>query len=182
MSILKRLRKRRSKQTGIDLKSPKETSGILYLEKQTHMFKEFKQFALRGNLSDMAVAFVMGAAFGKVVSTFLDGMVLPLVGLVEGHDFSNIYIALSENVRTARQLAEAQGSGLSLEKAKEIGPVMAVGPFITATIEFIIISSFMFMVIKAMNKLRVGEEENVPEASKTEQLLEEIRDSLKKPA
>ena len=56
------------------------------------MFKEFKQFALRGNLIDMAVAFVMGAAFGKVVSTFLDGMVLPLVGLVEGHDFSNIYI------------------------------------------------------------------------------------------
>jgi len=144
------------------------------------MLKEFKQFALRGNLIDMAVAFVMGAAFGKVVSAFLDGLVLPLVGLLEGHDFSNFYFALSENVRVARQIAESQGSGLSLEKAKEIGPVLAVGSFISVTIEFVIISFFMFMVIKAMNKLRVDQEEKVSGVSKTDQLLEEIRDALKK--
>ena len=89
------------------------------------MLKEFKQFALRGNLIDMAIAFVMGAAFSKVVSAFIDGMVLPLVGLIQGRDFSNLYFPLSENVRLARQLAEAEGAGLSLANAKEIGPVMA---------------------------------------------------------
>ncbi len=145
------------------------------------MFSEFKQFALRGNLIDLALAFVIGASFGKVVSAFIDGMVMPLVGLVEGHDFSNFYIALSENVRVARQLAEQQGSGLSLENAKEIGPVIAIGSFITVGLEFIIIAFFMFIIIKTMNKLRGEEQQKVPELSRTEQLLEEIRDHIKKP-
>jgi large conductance mechanosensitive channel len=144
------------------------------------MIKEFKQFALRGNLIDMAVAFVMGAAFGKVVSAFIDGMVLPLIGLIQGRDFSNLYYPLSENVRAARELAEASGTGLSLENAKEMGPVIAYGTFITVTIEFILISFFMFLVIKAMNKLRTSEEVSAPEVNRSEQLLEEIRDSLKK--
>ncbi|MFM2201245.1 MAG: large conductance mechanosensitive channel protein MscL [Bacteroidota bacterium] len=144
------------------------------------MFKEFKQFALRGNLIDMAVAFVMGAAFGKVVSAFIDGIALPLVGLIQGRDFSNLYYPLAENVRVAREAAEADGVGLSLAHAKEIGPVIAYGAFITVTIEFILISFFMFMVIKAMNKLRNSEEAVAPEANRSEQLLEEIRDSLKK--
>ena len=128
----------------------------------------------------MAVAFVMGAAFGKVVSAFIDGMVLPLVGLIQGRDFSNLYYPLSEKVRLAREIAEAEGSGLSLGHAKEIGPVIAYGTFITVTIEFVIISFFMFMVIKAMNKLRMSEEVAPAEPSKSEQLLEEIRDALKK--
>ena len=144
------------------------------------MIKEFKQFALRGNLIDMAVAFVMGAAFGKVVSAFIDGMVLPLIGLIQGRDFSNLYYPLSENVRAARELAEASGTGLSLENAKEMGPVIAYGTFITVTIEFILISFFMFLVIKAMNKMRTSEEVAAPEVNRSEQLLEEIRDSLKK--
>ena len=144
------------------------------------MLKEFKQFALRGNLIDMAVAFVMGAAFGKVVSAFIDGMVMPMVGLIEGRDFSNLYYPLSENVRIARELAEADGSGLSLEKAKEIGPVIAYGTFITVAIEFVIVSFIMFLMIKAMNKLRSAEEAPAPEVNRSEQLLEEIRDALKK--
>ncbi len=144
------------------------------------MLKEFKQFALRGNLIDMAVAFVMGAAFGKVVSAFIDGMVLPMVGLIEGRDFSNLYYPLSENVRIARELAEADGSGLSLEKAKEIGPVVAYGTFFTVAIEFVIVSIIMFLVIKAMNKLRSAEEVPAPEVNRSEQLLEEIRDALKR--
>ncbi len=144
------------------------------------MVKEFKQFALRGNLIDMAVAFVMGAAFGKVVSAFIDGMVLPLVGLIQGRDFSNLYYPLSEKVRLAREIAEADGSGLSLDHAKEIGPVIAYGTFITVTIEFVIVSFFMFMIIKAMNKLRMSEEVAPTEPNKSEQLLEEIRDALKK--
>jgi large conductance mechanosensitive channel len=144
------------------------------------MLKEFKQFALRGNLIDMAAAFVMGAAFGKVVSAFIDGMVMPMVGLIEGRDFSNLYYPLSENVRIARELAEADGSGLSLEKAKEIGPVIAYGTFITVAIEFVIVSFIMFLVIKAMNKLRSAEQAPAPEVNRSEQLLEEIRDALKK--
>lgn len=144
------------------------------------MLKEFKQFALRGNLIDMSVAFVMGAAFGKIVSAFIDGMVMPLVGLIEGHDFSNLYYPLSENVRNARQAAEAAGSGLSLENAKEIGPVVAYGTFITLAIEFAIVSFIMFLVIKAMNRLRRNEPEAAPQVNRSEQLLEEIRDALKK--
>lgn len=144
------------------------------------MLKEFKQFALRGNLIDMAVAFVMGAAFGKIVSAFIDGMVMPIVGLVQGRDFSNLYYPLSENVRKAREAAEAAGGGLSLENAKEIGPVVAYGTFITLTIEFLIVSFIMFLVIKAMNKLRREEPAPAPEVNRSEQLLEEIRDALKK--
>ena len=116
------------------------------------MIKEFKQFALRGNLIDLAVAFVMGAAFGKIVSAFIDGMVMPMIGLLQGRDFSNLYYPLSENVRKAREAAEATGGGLSLENAKEIGPVIAYGTFITYAIEFVIIAFIMFLVIKAVGK------------------------------
>ena len=144
------------------------------------MFKEFKQFALRGNLIDMAVAFVMGAAFGKIVSAFIDGMVMPMIGLIQGRDFSNLYYPLSENVRKAREAAEATGGGLSLENAKEIGPVIAYGTFITYAIEFVIIAFIMFLVIKGMNKLRSNEPAPAPEVNRSEQLLEEIRDALKK--
>jgi large conductance mechanosensitive channel len=144
------------------------------------MIKEFKQFALRGNLIDMAVAFVMGAAFGKIVSAFIDGMVMPMVGLIQGRDFSNLYYPLSENVRKAREAAEATGGGLSLENAKEIGPVIAYGTFITYAIEFVIIAFIMFLVIKGMNKLRSNEPAPAPEVNRSEQLLEEIRDALKK--
>jgi large conductance mechanosensitive channel len=144
------------------------------------MIKEFKQFALRGNLIDMAVAFVMGAAFGKIVSAFIDGMVMPMIGLIQGRDFSNLYYPLSENVRKAREAAEATGGGLSLENAKEIGPVIAYGTFITFAIEFVIIAFIMFLVIKGMNKLRSNEPAPAPEVNRSEQLLEEIRDALKK--
>jgi large conductance mechanosensitive channel len=144
------------------------------------MIKEFKQFALRGNLIEMAVAFVMGAAFGKIVSAFIDGMVMPLIGLIQGRDFSNLYYPLSENVRKAREAAEATGGGLSLENAKEIGPVIAYGTFITYAIEFVIIAFIMFLVIKGMNKLRSNEPAPAPEVNRSEQLLEEIRDALKK--
>jgi large conductance mechanosensitive channel len=162
------------------MKKARQRVFFLYLNKTYGMLKEFKQFALRGNLIDMAVAFVMGAAFGKIVSAFIDGMVMPLVGLIQGRDFSNLYYPLSENVRKAREAAEAAGSGLSLENAKEIGPVVAYGTFITLTIEFVIVSFIMFLVIKAMNKMRREEPAPAPEVNRSEQLLEEIRDALKK--
>ncbi len=156
-------------------------ASIFGVQLNTHpMIKEFKQFALRGNLIDMAVAFVMGAAFGKIVSAFIDGMVMPMIGLIQGRDFSNLYYPLSENVRKAREAAEATGGGLSLENAKEIGPVIAYGTFITYAIEFVIIAFIMFLVIKGMNKLRSNEPAPAPEVNRSEQLLEEIRDALKK--
>lgn len=142
------------------------------------MFKEFKEFALKGNLVDMAIAFVMGGAFGKVVSAFIDGLVMPLVGLIQGgKDFSNLYIGLTDKTK------EAAASGLSLDKAKELGAVLAYGKFLTVAIEFLIVAFVMFMVVKAMNKMKKQEAAAPaapPEPTATEKLLAEIRDSLKK--
>lgn len=141
------------------------------------MMKEFKEFALKGNLVDMAIAFVMGGAFGKVVSAFIDGMVMPLVGMIQGKDFNSLYFGLSEASK------QAAASGLPLAKAKEVGSVFAYGEFITVLIQFIIVAFVMFMVIKAMNAAKKKQEEApaaAPEPSATEKLLAEIRDALKK--
>lgn len=141
------------------------------------MLKEFKEFALKGNLVDMAIAFVMGGAFGKVTSAFIDGMVMPIVGMIQGKDFNNLYVGLSEKSKAAA------AAGETLAKAKEAGPVFAYGQFITVTIEFLVVAFVMFMVIKGMNAMKKKQEEAPaapPEPSATEKLLAEIRDSLKK--
>lgn len=141
------------------------------------MIKEFKEFALKGNLVDMAIAFVMGGAFGKVVSAFIDGMVMPLVGMIQGKDFNNLYVGLSDASK------KAAADGLPLAKAKEAGPVFAYGEFITVAIQFLIVAFVMFMVIKAMNAAKKKEAEAPaapPEPSASEKLLAEIRDALKK--
>jgi large conductance mechanosensitive channel len=141
------------------------------------MLKEFKEFALKGNLVDMAIAFVMGGAFGKVVTAFIDGMVMPLVGMIQGRDFNNLYIGLSEKSKAA------EAAGESLAKAKEVGPVFAYGEFITVVIQFLIVAFVMFMVIKGMNAAKKKEAEAPaapPEPSASEKLLAEIRDALKK--
>ena len=139
------------------------------------MLKEFKEFALKGNLIDMAIAFVMGGAFGKIVSAFIDGMIMPVVGLIQGKDFSNTYFGLN----AASKAASAAGE--SLVKAKEVGPVIAYGQFITVAIEFLIIAFVMFMVVKGMNKLKKNEPAPAPAGPRNEEkLLTEIRDALKK--
>lgn len=146
------------------------------------ILKEFRDFAMRGNLIDMSIAFVMGAAFTKVTSAFIDGMVMPIVGLVQGKDFSNFYYPLSQKVRMAIVEAEALGTSLTLEKAREAGPVFAYGRFITVTIEFILVAFFMFLLLKAMNKMRRKEEAKPaapPAPTKEEILLTEIRDALR---
>lgn len=135
------------------------------------MIKEFKEFALKGNLVDMAIAFVMGGAFGKVVSAFIDGMVMPAVGMLTGGvDFNDMKLVLKEASKD--------------EAGKEIAEVaVKYGSFITVAIEFLIVAFVMFMVIKAMNAAKKKEAE-VPAAppapSATETLLAEIRDALKK--
>lgn len=137
------------------------------------MLKEFKEFALKGNLVDMAIAFVMGGAFGKVTSAFIDGMVMPLVGLIQGKDFNNLYIGLNE----ATKLASVQGA--TLAKAKELGPVIAYGEFVSVFIQFIIVAFVMFLIIKAMNKMK-KEEIPAPAGPTSEELLGNILSELKK--
>jgi large conductance mechanosensitive channel len=140
------------------------------------MFKEFKEFALKGNLIDMAVAFVMGAAFTKLSAAFIEDLVMPWVGLVgNGMDFTNKFVALSDKV-TATNLAEA----------KKQGAVLAYGDFITVAINFAIVAFVMFLVVKAINKakkLAIREEAAAPaptpQPTAEEKLLAEIRDLLK---
>ena len=130
--------------------------------------KEFKDFAMKGNLVDIAVAFVMGGAFGKVVSSFTDGVVSPLIGLIGGADLNAKMIVLKEGV------ADATG-----KVSGEV--VIKYGEFITSCINFIIVAFVMFLVIKAINKMK--EKKEVAAAatiSSTDMLLMEIRDSLKK--
>ena len=136
------------------------------------MIKEFKEFALKGNLIDMAIAFVMGAAFTKLTSAFIDGMVMPLVGqLSSGVDFKDLKKVLTPEVK------DAAGKITSPEVA------IKYGAFINVAIEFLIVAFVMFMVIKAINKMKKKEAEAPAapvEPSSTDKLLIEIRDALKK--
>ncbi len=132
--------------------------------------KEFKDFAIKGNLVDIAVAFVMGAAFNKVVSGFTGGIVAPLIGLIFKADFKSLKYVLSE-----AKLDEA-GKVLAPENA------ILYGEFITYVIDFIIVAAVMFAVVKAVAAAK-KKEEPAPEAPKgptQEELLVEIRDLLKK--
>ena len=134
---------------------------------------EFKEFAMKGNVMDMAVGVIIGGAFGKIVSSLVNDILMPLVGKVMGNvDFTNLYIALS-----------GQESGLPLDKAKEAGAVFAYGQFCQNVIDFIIVAFCIFVMLKAINKLnRKKEEPAAPEAPKgptQEELLAEIRDLLK---
>jgi large conductance mechanosensitive channel len=137
-------------------------------------FKEFKEFAATGNFVDLAVGVVMGAAVGKVVSAFIDGMVLPLVGIVAGKDFSNLYIGLNDATKAAAD------SGAALADAQKLGPVFAYGNFISAFVTFILVALVVFTALKAINKMRKAKEEAPAGPSSTDALLMEIRDSLKK--
>ena len=138
--------------------------------------KEFKDFASRGNLVDVAVAFVMGAAFGKVVTAFTEGIVSPLVSMLTGGvDFSHKEIVL----RQASQEKDAAGAVVSEVAALSL----KYGALLTAFIDFIIVAWAMFLVIKAINKLRndaPAAPPAPPEPSSTDKLLMEIRDVLKK--
>lgn len=133
------------------------------------MLKEFKEFALKGNLVDMAVAFVMGAAFGKVVSSFIDAIVMPLIGMITaGVDFTGLKYVLSP--------AKVDQSGKVI--AEEIS--IRYGEFVTICIDFALIAFFMFLIVKTMNRLRQLEEAAPQPPSEEEKLLREIRDILKK--
>jgi large conductance mechanosensitive channel len=137
------------------------------------MLKEFKEFALRGNVVDMAVGIIIGAAFSTIVQSLVNDVIMPPIGVVTGGvDFSNIYIPLSS------------ASYDSLAQAKEAGaPTMNIGMFINSVISFTIVAFVLFLVIKGMNTLRRKQEEapaTEPPPSREVQLLEEIRNALVK--
>jgi large conductance mechanosensitive channel len=133
------------------------------------MFKEFKEFAMKGNLIDMAIGLVMGAAFGKVASAFTDGMIMPIVGkLVGGVDFKNLKFVIQDAVTA---------------NGKETVPEVAIkyGEFINQCVDFLIVAFVMFMVIKAMNAMRKDAAVVAPPPPPAQEvLLAEIRDLLKK--
>jgi large conductance mechanosensitive channel len=136
------------------------------------MLEEFKKFALRGNVVDLAVGIVIGAAFSGIVQSLVADILMPIVGAVTGGlDFSNYFIALSSKV-TADSLVEA----------KKQGAVLAWGNFLTLVINFTIVAFVLFMVIRLMNKLVRAEAAKPPAPTKQEELLTEIRDLLKSPA
>jgi large conductance mechanosensitive channel len=110
------------------------------------MLREFKEFIARGNVIDLAVAVVIGAAFGRIVTSFVEGIIMPPVGMLLGHaDFSNLFIDLSG--QHPASLAEAQLKGL---------PVIAYGTFLNDVISFVIIAFFVFLIVKAVNRLRAA--------------------------
>ena len=135
------------------------------------MFKEFKEFAMRGNLVDIAVAFVMGAAFGKVITSFTGGIVSPLIGLLVGDNLADAKYVIRD--------AEVNAEGAEI--ASEVAVLW--GDFLTSVIDFLIVAFVMFLIIKGINSLKKKEAEAPaapPEPSNEEKLLTEIRDLLKK--
>jgi large conductance mechanosensitive channel len=137
------------------------------------MLKEFKEFAMRGNVVDMAVGIVIGAAFTSIVKSLVGDIMMPIVGLIMGGvDFSNVFITLKG------------GTFETLKAAKDAGAVtLNVGLFINAIISFVIVAFSLFVLIKAMNTLKKEEEEapaEPEEPPRDVQLLEEIRDALVK--
>ncbi|WP_409432648.1 large-conductance mechanosensitive channel protein MscL [Litorimonas sp. RW-G-Af-16] len=132
------------------------------------MISEFKEFAMKGNLVDMAVGFVMGSAFGTVVKSFIDGVFMPLISpIMGGIDLASLKYTMSPAVMNGDEVVEP-------------AVVVNVGDFLTALISFIIVAFVMFMIIKGMNKTKKAEEEAPAAPPANEVLLAEIRDLLAK--
>ncbi len=134
---------------------------------------EFKEFAVKGNVMDLAVGVIIGGAFGKIVDSVVNDLVMPVVGkAIGGLDFTNYYIALAD-----------QPAGLTLVEAKKIGAVFAYGNFITVALNFVILAFIIFMMIKQINRLKKEAPAAPPAPEVTPEdilLLREIRDNLKK--
>lgn len=142
--------------------------------------KEFKEFAIKGNAFDLAVGVIIGGAFGKIVTSMIDDLIMPIVAAIVGKpDFSSIYFAMGKG-------SENIPAGSTLAKAKELAPdaaIFAYGNFITVAINFILLAFVVFMLVKTINRMRKAEAETPAEPAApttTEQLLSEIRDELKK--
>jgi len=135
------------------------------------MLKEFKEFAMRGNVVDMAVGIIIGAAFGKIISSLVKDVIMPPIGMLMGSvDFSQLYINLSDKAYESLTLAQEAGA-----------PTINYGIFMNHVLDFLIVAFAIFMVIRGMNKLKKKEEEKPaepPKPSEEVKLLTEIRDAL----
>jgi large conductance mechanosensitive channel len=133
------------------------------------MLEEFKKFAMRGNVVDLAIGVIIGAAFGAIVNSLVGDIIMPLIGSVTGGlDFSNYFVPLSSKV-----------SATALAEAKRQGAVLAWGNFLTIVINFLIIAWVLFIVVRFINRLKPPPEEKPPGLTKQEELLTQIRDLLK---
>ena len=137
------------------------------------MLQEFKNFAIKGNVMDLAVGVIIGAAFGKIVDSVVNDLIMPIIGRATGGlDFSNYYVALKE---------VPQGTPMTLDAVKKAGvPVFAYGNFITIVIYFVILAFIIFMMVKWINKLKAEAPAAPPAEPEDVKLLREIRDALKK--
>jgi large conductance mechanosensitive channel len=138
------------------------------------MLQEFKKFALRGNVIDLAVGVIIGAAFGKIVDSLVKDVMMPIIGAIFGSaDFSNFFLPLSRAVNASNLL-----------DAQKQGAVLAYGSFITAVVNFLIVAFSLFIFIRALSvakdKLGPGDKPAAPPPPRSEVLLEEIRDLLSK--
>lgn len=144
------------------------------------MLKEFKEFAMKGNVVDLAVGVIIGAAFGKIVESMVADIIMPIIGGIFGNiDFSNLYQGLGKATM-------ALPAGTSYADAKKAGAVLGYGQFLTYVVNFVIVAFVLFMVIKAMNKMKAPEAAPVdaapPAPAEDIVLLREIRDALNKKA
>jgi large conductance mechanosensitive channel len=147
-------------------------SFIHIQEANMSMMSEFRQFAMKGNVVDLAVGVIIGGAFGKIVDSLVQDVIMPPIGLLFGGlDFANYYIPLN-----------GQNMGLALAEAKKLGAVLAYGNFLTVLLNFVILAFIIFQMIRLMNRLRRDEPAPAAVVATPEDivLLREIRDSLKK--
>ena len=139
------------------------------------MMSEFRQFAMRGNVVDLAVGVIIGGAFGRIVDSLVQDVIMPPIGkLFGGLDFANYYIPLNN-----------QGAALALAEAKKAGAVIAYGNFLTILLNFVILAFIIFQMVRLMNRMRErivpSEAAKAPATPEDILLLREIRDSLRRP-
>ncbi|MCS6995798.1 MAG: large conductance mechanosensitive channel protein MscL [Casimicrobiaceae bacterium] len=136
------------------------------------LMQEFRTFALKGNVMDLAVGVIIGGAFGKIVDSAVGDLIMPVVGrMFGGLDFSNLFIVLGDNPNKLTTLAELKKAGIA---------TFAYGNFLTVLLNFVILAWIVFLIVKAMNRLRAAAEPPAPPTPEDVLLLREIRDALKK--
>lgn len=134
---------------------------------------EFKEFAVKGNVMDLAIGVIIGGAFGKIVDSVVNDLIMPVIGAIVGKlDFSNLFVVLGQNPNNLTVLTDLKKSGI---------PVLAYGNFITVAVNFLILAFIIFMMVKQINRLKKAEPAPAPASTPEDVvLLREIRDALKK--
>jgi large conductance mechanosensitive channel len=150
------------------------------------MIKEFREFALKGNMVDMAVGIIIGGAFGGIVQSLIKDVIMPFVGIAGNVDFANLYVPLKSSTAEAIAAAAAgRPGGIPLDEARAFGPVLAYGNFFTILVNFVILAFVIFVMIKMMNNAKRKFERKaevspapLPETPEDVVLLRQIRDAI----